>query len=116
MASKKSHLCLLTIQSHPNPLNLLSESKLKSVEEHIRKEVGKLGGFDAKSFNIRFDAYHKKHQCFVNFATKQQAIHATKLFDNTKIHGCELKCEYREPNNDKSERNPDVVISKKFYI
>jgi len=102
---------LLTIQSHPNPSNLLSESKLKSVEEHVRKEASKLGGFDAKSFDIRFDAHHKKHQCFLNFATIQQAIHATKLFENTKIHGCELKCEDREPNNHKSEINPDVVIS-----
>jgi len=63
-----------------------------------------MDGFDANSFNMRFNEHTKKHQCYVNFATAEQAKQASEIF-NVKIHGCQLKSKYREPVKDKNEIN-----------
>jgi len=68
----------------------------------IVMESSQMDGFDANSFNMRFNEHTKKHQCFFNFATTVQAKQASELF-NVRIHGCQLKS---KPVKDKNEINP----------
>jgi len=68
-----------------------------------------MDGFDANSFNMRLNEHLKKHQCFVNFATAVQAKQASEIFNNIRIHDCQLKSKYREPVKDKNEINPVKV-------
>ncbi len=111
MASNyEQHLCVIIIQSYPNRTIPPSESDLKCVEKHIRKEASIIGGFEEKTFNIRFIEKYKTYNCFVNFATTKQAIKASEFFnkrENNKIHGCLLKCKYREPDNNSE---PEIKI------
>jgi len=106
------HLCVIIIQSHPNPLIPPSESNLKCVEDHIRKEASQMEALDADSFNMRYNGHTKKHQCYVNFATAEQAKQASELFNNVRIRGCQLKSKYREPvKEEKNEIKPVEVRS-----
>ena len=101
------HFCKIYIQSHPNPSNPPSESNLKCVEDYIRLRASQIEGFHAKSFNIlKFNEVYKNHQCFVKFATIGQAKQASEIFNNIRIHDCQLKCKYSEPVKDKNEINP----------
>jgi len=109
------HLCVIIIQSHPNPLIPPSELNLKCVEDYIRKEASQMDGFDANSFNMRFNEHTKKHQCFVNFATSEQAKQASELF-NFRIHDCQLKSKYRQPVKEKNEIEIKPVKVRSFHI
>jgi len=105
------HLCVIGIKSHPNPLIPPSESNLKCVEDYIIKEASQMDGFDADSFNMRYNEHTKKHQCYVNFATAEQAKQASELF-NVEINDCQLKSKYREPvKEEKNEIKPVKVRS-----
>ncbi len=104
------YLFVIVIKSHPNPSSPPSESNLKCVEHYIRNEASKMEGFDADSFNMRYNGHTKKHQCYVNFATAEQAKQASEIF-NVKIHGCQLRCKYNEPVKENNEINPVKVRS-----
>lgn len=91
------YLCVIIIKSHPNPKNPPSESNLKCVEDYIRLRASQIDGFHAKSFNIQFNEKFKNHQCFVNFATTVQTKQASEIFNDIRIHDCQLKCKYNEP-------------------
>jgi len=107
----KMPFCKIIIQSHPNPLNPPSESNLKCVEDYIRLRASQIDGFHAKSFNIQFNEKFKNHQCFVNFATTVQTKQASEIFNDIRIHDCQLKCKYNEPVKYKNEINPVKVRS-----
>ena len=68
-----------------------------------------MDGFDADSFNMRFNEHKKKHQCFVNFATAVQAKQASELF-NVGIHDCQLESKYRESVKEKNEIKPVMKV------
>jgi len=74
-----------------------------------------MDGFDANSFNMRFNEHTKKHQCFVNFATSEQAKQASELF-NFRIHDCQLKSKYRQPVKEKNEIEIKPVKVRSFHI
>jgi len=104
------HLCVIIIQSHPNPLIPPSESNLKCVEDYIRLKASQIDGFHAKSFNIQFNEKFKNHQCFVNYATSVQAKAACELFKNIRIHDCQLKYIYRETVNPAIVRSHNTIL------
>jgi len=89
----------------------LSESNLKCVEHYIRNEASQMIGFQAKSFNMRSNDKYKNHECYVNFATAEQANQASELFNNVRKHGCQLTSKFREPVKDKNEIKPVKVRS-----
>jgi len=70
---------------------------------YIRLRASQMEGFDANSFNMRFNEDTKKYQCFVYFATIVQAKQASEIFKGIKIHDCQLKSKYREPAKQKNE-------------
>jgi len=107
----KLPFCKIVIQSHPDPSSPPSESNLKCVEHYIRNEASKMEGFDADSFNMRYNDKFKNHECYVNFATAEQANQASELFNNVRKHGCELTSKFREPVKDKNEMKPVKVRS-----
>ena len=106
----KMQLCMITIQSLPNPLISPSESNLKCVEDYIRNEASQMDGFHAKSFNIQFNEKFKNHQCFVNFATTVQTKQASEIFNDIRIHDCQLKCKYNEPVKYKNEISFEIKV------
>ena len=108
----KLPFCRIIIQSHPNRQIPPSESNLKCVEDYIRVKASQIEGFHAKSFNIsKFNEDYKNHQCFVKFATTVEAKQASEIFNNIRIHDCQLKCKYREPVEVKNDINPVKVRS-----
>jgi len=108
----KLPFCRIIIQSHPNRQIPPSESNLKCVEDYIRLRASQIEGFHAKSFNIsKFNEDYKNHQCFVKFATTVEAKQASEIFNNIRIHDCQLRCKYSEPVKDKNEINPATVRS-----
>jgi len=107
----KLPFCKIVIESHPDPSSPPSESNLKCVEHYIRNEASQMIGFQAKSFNMRSNDKYKNHECYVNFATAEQANQASELFNNVRKHGCQLTSKFREPVKDKNEMKPVKVRS-----
>ena len=95
------HLCWISIQSKANS----SESNLKHLEDYIKNVARQIGGFDEKTFNIKLNEKHNKHQCFVNFSSAMEVQKPVNIFENKKIHGSQLKCEYRKPGPAPSAKN-----------
>jgi len=73
-------------------------------------------GFDADSFNMRYNGHTKKHQCYVNFKTAEQAKQASELFNNVRIYGCQLKSKYRQPVKEKNEIETKPVEVRSYHI
>jgi len=94
----KLPFCKIVIESHPYPSSPPSKI-LKCIGDYIRNEASRMDGFHAKSFNIQFNEKFKNHQCFVYFATLEQAKQAGGLFNNKRIYDCQLKYIYHFHDN-----------------